>query len=124
MALVGLVLCNAADYLVEKQQILVFKALRFHEQEIKTYKVRYKLLLTGGLLLLLMIVGTIFLSIGLPASDFSAPEFIIYKLKEMGKISQEDIALVLREFGDLHVDQTGTLSASDIKLAQSSLEEN
>ncbi|GLT62592.1 hypothetical protein SLA2020_352150 [Shorea laevis] len=50
----------------------------------------------------------------------SAAEFIIYKLKEMGKISQEDILLILEEFEDLDVDQSGTLTASDIKLAQSS----
>jgi len=32
----------------------------------------------------------------------------------MGKISEEDIALVMKEFEDLDVDQSGTLSASDI----------
>ncbi|PIA25624.1 hypothetical protein AQUCO_11000032v1 [Aquilegia coerulea] len=216
MAVVGLVLSKAADYLVEKQEMVLVKALHFHEQvgrmevlkEIKTNNLRYKLLMVVGLLLLLMIVGTIFLSvvenfefvdafycvcctittlgygdksfstvagrifaifwiltsticvaqfflyiaelntehrqqslvnwvlkrrmthIDLEAADLdddgvvSAPEFIIYKLKEMGKISQEDVALVLREFRDLDVDQTGTLSKSDIKLAQSSPEEN
>ncbi|KAF5187315.1 Two-pore potassium channel [Thalictrum thalictroides] len=216
MALVGLVLSKAADYLVEKQEMVLVKALHFHEQvgrmevreEIKTNKVRYKLVMIVGLLLLLMIVGTIFLSIvenfdfvdafycvcctittlgygdksfstvagrifaifwiltsticvaqfflylaelntehrqhslvnwvlkrrmthiDLEAADLdgdgnvSAPEFIIYKLKEMGKISQEDIALILREFRDLDVDQTGTLSASDLKLSQSSPAEN
>jgi potassium channel subfamily K len=50
----------------------------------------------------------------------SAAEFIIYKLKEMGKISQEDISLVMEEFEDLDVDQSGALSPSDIMLAQSS----
>lgn len=48
----------------------------------------------------------------------SAAEFIIYKLREMGKISQEDISLVMKEFEDLDVDQSGTLSTSDIILAQ------
>jgi potassium channel subfamily K len=43
-----------------------------------------------------------------------AAEFVVYKLKEMGKISEEDIALVMKEFEDLDVDQSGTLSASDI----------
>ena len=38
----------------------------------------------------------------------------------MGKITQEDISLVMEEFEDLEVDQSGTLSASDIMLAQSS----
>lgn len=37
----------------------------------------------------------------------------------MGKISQEDILLLLEEFEDLDVDQSGTLSVSDIMLAQS-----
>jgi potassium channel subfamily K len=43
-----------------------------------------------------------------------AAEFVVYKLKEMGKISEEDIALVMKEFEDLDVDQSGTLSVSDI----------
>ncbi|KAK1440257.1 hypothetical protein QVD17_06082 [Tagetes erecta] len=48
-----------------------------------------------------------------------AAEFVIYKLKEMGKINQEDIALILAEFKNLDVDESGTLSPSDIFLAQS-----
>lgn len=36
----------------------------------------------------------------------------------MGKICQEDISLLLKEFEDLDVDQSGTLSTSDIILAQ------
>eukprot|EP00262_Sarcandra_glabra_P006138 TRINITY_DN18244_c0_g1_i2.p1 TRINITY_DN18244_c0_g1~~TRINITY_DN18244_c0_g1_i2.p1 ORF type:complete len:189 (-),score=28.71 TRINITY_DN18244_c0_g1_i2:191-757(-) len=47
-------------------------------------------------------------------------DFIIFKLKEMGKISQEDIALVMEEFEALDVDQSGSLTASDLALAQSS----
>ena len=38
----------------------------------------------------------------------------------MGKITQEDISLVVEEFENLDVDQSGTLSTSDIVLAQSS----
>lgn len=38
----------------------------------------------------------------------------------MGKITEEDISLVMEEFEDLDVDQSGALSASDIMLAQSS----
>ena len=49
-----------------------------------------------------------------------AAEFVIYKLKEMGKISQEDITLVMKEFEELDIDQSGSLSVSDITLAQSS----
>lgn len=43
---------------------------------------------------------------------------MIYKLKEMGKITEDDISLVLNEFENLDVDQSGTLSISDITLAQ------
>lgn len=49
-----------------------------------------------------------------------AAEFIIYKLKEMGKISQEDISVILQEFEELDVDQSGSLSISDLTLSQSS----
>jgi len=38
----------------------------------------------------------------------------------MGKISEEDISLVMQEFEQLDVDDSGTLSTSDITLAQSS----
>ncbi|XP_050942588.1 two-pore potassium channel 1 isoform X2 [Cucumis melo] len=47
-----------------------------------------------------------------------AAEFVIYKLKEMGKITEDDISPVLDEFENLDVDQSGTLSISDITLAQ------
>ncbi|KAK9072242.1 hypothetical protein SSX86_008675 [Deinandra increscens subsp. villosa] len=49
-----------------------------------------------------------------------AAEFILYKLKEMGKISQEDMAPILEEFEKLDFDKTGTLTASDVLLSQSS----
>lgn len=38
----------------------------------------------------------------------------------MGKICQEDITTIMEQFEDLDVDQSGTLSPSDIYLAQSS----
>lgn len=44
----------------------------------------------------------------------------MYKLKEMGKITEEDVSLVMVEFKELDVDQSGTVSAADITLAQSS----
>ncbi|KAF5479056.1 hypothetical protein F2P56_005561 [Juglans regia] len=44
----------------------------------------------------------------------NASEFVIHKLKEMGKISQEDIALVMKEFEDQR-EQSGSLSASNTK---------
>lgn len=40
-------------------------------------------------------------------------EYILHKLKEMGKITQEDISLAMKEFEDL--DQSGSLSAPDTK---------
>lgn len=36
----------------------------------------------------------------------------------MGKITEDDITPVLKEFENLDVDQSGTLSKSDITLAQ------
>lgn len=212
MALVGVVLTKAADYLVEKQETLLVKSLHMHQKlgktemlkEVEVNKVKYKCLVTLVILLVLIAVGTIFLvtvekldlvdafycvcstittlgygdksfsteagrvfaifwiltsticvaqfflylaelnterrrkdlvklvltrritNVDLEAADLDndgvvgAAEFIIYKLKEMGKINQEDIALVMEEFEDLDVDQSGTLSTSDIMLAQSS----
>ncbi|KAL4618661.1 hypothetical protein ACB092_06G026900 [Castanea dentata] len=211
MALIGLILSKAADYIVEKQEILLVKALHMTHnvgtteilKEVETNKARYKCLTVFILLLVLIIIGTIFLatvekldlvdafycvcatittlgygdksfstevgrafaviwiltstitlaqfflyiaelstemrqralanwvrtrkmtSVDLEAADIDddgvvdASDFIIYKLKEMGKISQEDISLLLEEFEDLDVDQSGTLSVSDITLAQS-----
>nr|XP_023923326.1 two-pore potassium channel 1-like isoform X2 [Quercus suber] len=211
MALIGLILSKAADYLVEKQETLLVKALHMSHnvgtteilKEVETNKVRYKCLTVFILLLVLVIIGTIFLatvekldlvdafycvcatittlgygdksfstevgrafaviwiltstitlaqfflyiaelnterrqralanwvrtrkmtSVDLEAADIDddgvvdASDFIIYKLKEMGKISQDDISLLLEEFEDLDVDQSGTLSVSDIMLAQS-----
>ncbi|CAN4122002.1 unnamed protein product [Withania somnifera] len=49
-----------------------------------------------------------------------AAEFVVYKLKEMGKISQDDVSLLLDEFECLDFDQSGTLSTIDLKLSQSS----
>ncbi|KAL6197731.1 hypothetical protein ACLB2K_033336 [Fragaria x ananassa] len=46
----------------------------------------------------------------------SASEFVIYKLKEMGKISQEDVSLIMETFKKLDIDHSGTLTASDILL--------
>jgi potassium channel subfamily K len=49
----------------------------------------------------------------------SAAEFVVYKLKELGKINQEDISSFLEEFNNLDVDQSGALSLYDLTLAQS-----
>lgn len=53
-------------------------------------------------------------------SSSSAAEFIVYKLKEMGKITEEDISLVMESFKLLDVDHSGTLTENDIALLQSS----
>ncbi|CAH2047190.1 unnamed protein product [Thlaspi arvense] len=45
-------------------------------------------------------------------------EFILYKLKEMGKIDENDIAGIMEEFEELDCDDSGTLTNSDIVLAQ------
>ncbi|KAL6199752.1 hypothetical protein ACLB2K_029535 [Fragaria x ananassa] len=95
MALVALILSKAADYLVERQELLLIKALHRHQKfdevvkEVETKSVR-------------------------------ASEFVKYKLKEMGKINQEDVRLVMKEFEALDVDRDGSLSISDVTLAQSS----
>ncbi|XVE87640.1 hypothetical protein DITRI_Ditri19aG0004000 [Diplodiscus trichospermus] len=206
MALVGLILSKAADYIAEKQEILLVKAMHMNEKfnaaeilmEVETNKVKYKFLVTSLLLLVLMIVGIGFLSLvegmefidafycvcstittlgygdesfstgvgrlfaifwilsstvclaqfflylaelyterrqkslvkwvltrKLTSSDLeeadlddgevvSAAEFILYKLKEMGKICQEDILLLMERFKTLDVDQSGTLTAADL----------
>nr|AAD16279.1 pulvinus outward-rectifying channel for potassium SPOCK1 [Samanea saman] len=210
MALVGLILSKAADYLVEKQEALIIKALHGnHEvgptkilQEAEVNRKWYKFFVVFVLLVALIIMGTIFLvavekldvidafycvcctitTLGYGDKSFSSEggrvfavfwiltgticlaqlflciaemntekrrkeitemvlkrritiadleaadidhdgtvgvaEFIIYKLKEMGKISQEDIALIMQQFEELDVDQSGTLSPSDLTLAQ------
>ncbi|KAJ7299244.1 hypothetical protein O6H91_19G037300 [Diphasiastrum complanatum] len=63
-------------------------------------------------------------SLDLEAADLdddgvvSAAEFIIFKLKEMGQIKHDDVVTCMKEFNELDVDQSGTLSLSDIRLAQ------
>ncbi|KAK1417997.1 hypothetical protein QVD17_27133 [Tagetes erecta] len=63
----------------------------------------------------------------LEAADFDgdgivvAAEFIVYKLKEMGKINQDGITPILDQFEALDFDKTGTLSTSDLLFSQSSL---
>ncbi|KAF8409726.1 hypothetical protein HHK36_005805 [Tetracentron sinense] len=210
MALCGIILSKAADYLVEKQEILLVKALHMQidPKEMKANRVKYKILMILVLLLVLILVGTIFLArveklgfvdgfycvcttittlgygdksftteagrvfavFWIPTSTIcvaqlflylaelntesrqrslvtwiltrrmtlvefeaadrnhdgvvSADEFIIYKLKEMGTISEEDITHIMDEFENLDVDHSGTLSATDITPAQSSQTES
>ncbi|XP_009795887.1 two-pore potassium channel 1-like isoform X2 [Nicotiana sylvestris] len=53
-------------------------------------------------------------------SEVSAAEFIVYKLKELGKITEEDISVVMESFKMLDVDHSGTLTEKDIALLHSS----
>ncbi|KAJ4822719.1 hypothetical protein Tsubulata_039639 [Turnera subulata] len=206
MALVGIILSKAADYIVEKQEVLLVKAIHIREEigspeilkEVETNKTKYKFLCAAALLLFLVTVGTIFLCLvenfalvdafycvcstittlgygdesfsteagrifavfwilsgticlaqfflylaelytekrqrslvkwvlsrGLTSSDLeeadldhdkvvSASEFIVHTLKQMGKISQEDIALVMERFRKLDIDHSGTLTEADL----------
>ncbi|GFP80499.1 two-pore potassium channel 1 [Phtheirospermum japonicum] len=47
-------------------------------------------------------------------NEVSAAEFVVYKLKEMGKIREDDIAMVMEWFKQLDVDQSGTLTKDDL----------
>jgi potassium channel subfamily K, other eukaryote len=70
MAVVALFLSKAADRLVEKQEVLLFKALNIRMKSsnaemlkaIETNKAKYKFYSTTVILLLLMAMGTLFLS--------------------------------------------------------------
>lgn len=69
MALVGLVLSKGADYIVEKQEVVLVRALNMHRKvgqtellkEIETNKVRYKCVVAFIILSVSLVVGTIFL---------------------------------------------------------------
>ncbi|MFS7987940.1 putative EF-hand domain pair, potassium channel domain, EF-Hand 1, calcium-binding protein [Helianthus anomalus] len=49
----------------------------------------------------------------------SAAEYVLYKLREMGKVSNEDIAVVVEGFKNLDVDHSGTLTVNDLKIIES-----
>ncbi|KAB1215114.1 Two-pore potassium channel 1 [Morella rubra] len=215
MALVGLVLSKAADYMIEKQETFLVKAIRRHRkvgpaetrEEVETRGVGYKCLLVFVLLQLLLVAGVIFLATiekldlidafycvcitittlgygdvsfrtkggrvfavfwiltstillaqfflyiaelktesrqralvnwvltrrftkgDLETADTSldgvvdASEFVLHKLKEMGKISQDDISIILKEFENLDVDKSRNLSSSDLMQTRSSQSE-
>lgn len=44
----------------------------------------------------------------------SPAEFVLYKLKEMGKIGEEDVSAIMDRFRALDVDNSGTLTADDL----------
>ncbi|XWS51752.1 hypothetical protein CRYUN_Cryun11dG0010200 [Craigia yunnanensis] len=70
IALIGLVLTKAADYLVEKQETLLVKALHMHQKvgqleilkETENNRVKFKFYTALILLVVLILAGTIFLS--------------------------------------------------------------
>ncbi|XP_022886446.1 two-pore potassium channel 1-like [Olea europaea var. sylvestris] len=206
MALVGFLLSKAADYIVEKQETLLVKAIHMREKysandilkEVETNKVEYKFLTALIFIIILIVIGSLFLygveglnlfdafycvcatitTLGygdksfstyagrifasfwilisticlaqffyclaelyterrrrslvkwvltrkltisdLEAADLdndkvvSAAEFVVFKLKELGKISEEDIDMVMEGFKSLDVDQSGTLTKADL----------
>ncbi|XP_025796986.1 LOW QUALITY PROTEIN: two pore potassium channel a-like [Panicum hallii] len=210
MAIIALFISKAADYLVEKQEVLFFKALHMNMKggeakmlkAMETNRIKYKFYTVALLLAMVVAAGTLFLwkvekltivdsfysvcatittlgyvhksfssklgrvfaifwiimstilmaqflmclaelyterrqkmlakwvlnrritTMDLEAADLDgdrqvgAAEFVLYKLKELGKISQEEISSFLEEFDRLDVDQSGTLSAYDLTLAQ------
>ncbi|KAA8527058.1 hypothetical protein F0562_008713 [Nyssa sinensis] len=50
--------------------------------------------------------------------DVVLAEFILFKLKEMGKISDEDVTPLMEEFERRDIDKNKKLTVSDISLAQ------
>ncbi|OMO64679.1 hypothetical protein COLO4_31923 [Corchorus olitorius] len=178
MALVGLVLSKAADYMVEKQEIVLVRAMHFKKNlnaaeilmEAETNKMEFidafycvcstittlgygdesfssgvgRLFASFWILSGTVCVAQFFLYLAelytetrkralvkwvltrkLTASDLeaadldhdeavSAAEFILFKLKEMGKICEEDILVLMERFKTLDVDHSGGLTAADL----------
>ncbi|KZV35579.1 two-pore potassium channel 1 [Dorcoceras hygrometricum] len=172
MAIVGFLLSKAADYIVEKQEIIMVQAMHMHDkcspvEILETNRAKYKVITALALLLFLVCSGILFLSLKegldlfdafycvcatittlgyvaelyterrrqslvnwvlsrkLTVSDLEAAdldndkvvsyaEFVVYKLKEMGKISEEDIAVVMAGFKSLDIDHSGTLTKADL----------
>ncbi|RCV40859.1 hypothetical protein SETIT_9G089200v2 [Setaria italica] len=190
MATIALFISKAADYLVEKQEVLFFKAMHMNMKggeakmlrAMETYRIKYKFYTVTLLLVMIIVTGNLFLwkveklslvdsfycvcatmttlgyvdkcfssklgpifaifwlssqkmlakwvlirritTMDLEAADLDgdhqvgAAEFVLYKLKELGKISQEEISSFLEVFDKLDVD--GTISTYDLTLAQTS----
>ncbi|KVH88663.1 Ion transport 2, partial [Cynara cardunculus var. scolymus] len=80
MGLGGFALSKAADYIVEKEEILFVKAIHIHEtcgpkeilDETERYRVKYKFLTVLTLIVFLVIVGTLFLTLVENLSVFDA----------------------------------------------------
>ncbi|CAN1290413.1 Two-pore potassium channel 1 [Linum perenne] len=124
MALVAFIMSKAADYLVEKQEVLLVKAMHLRDKagpseilkEIETNKEGL------GLVDSFYCICSTITTLGYGDKSFSTSGgrlfAVIWIVKEMGKITQDDIMLVMEEFEGLDVDQSGTISASDLVLAQ------
>ncbi|KAL9269919.1 Two-pore potassium channel 1-like protein [Drosera capensis] len=149
MAMVALILSKAADYLVQKQESLLVRALHMRRKlgqrdimkEFETKKSLSRVSCGSrfafdayGYWDNVPCVGQFLLHVAELKTErrrgalakwvltrrVTSAEFILYKLKEMGKITEEDISPVMEEFEELDHDQSGTLSVSDITLAQAS----
>ncbi|CAA0818011.1 Two-pore potassium channel 1 [Striga hermonthica] len=206
VGLIGLLLSKAADTIVERQEVLLAKAIHMRDRctpaeilrEVETNRVKYKFFTVLSSLIVLVVAGMAFLCLveGLDAFDafycvcatittlgygdesfstgggrlfaavwilvstvclaqffycgaelyterrrksfvewvlsreltstdleaadldnddaVSAAEFVVYKLKEMGKISGEDVEMVMEWFKQLDVDHSGTLTKADL----------
>ncbi|KAF8031812.1 hypothetical protein BT93_D0891 [Corymbia citriodora subsp. variegata] len=206
IALSGLILGKAADFILEKQEVVLVRAIHMNEQvgpaeilkDIESRKIRYNFLTSLVLVVVLTVLGTLYMSLiekfkfvdafycvcstistlgygdksflttggrifavfwilasticvarfffylvelytesrrtsfakwvltrnltgtDLESADLdhdkvvSAAEFVVYKLQEMGKISQEDGTAILERFQNLDVDHSGTLTTADL----------
>lgn len=81
MGLGGFALSKAADYIVEKEEIIFVRAIHIHEtnygpneilNEAETYRVKYKFYTVLILIVFLVIVGTVFLTVAENLSLFDA----------------------------------------------------
>ncbi|KAL3742318.1 hypothetical protein ACJRO7_017749 [Eucalyptus globulus] len=71
MALGGLILSKAADYILEKQEVILVRAMHMNEKvgpaeilkEMEAHKIKYRFLTSLVLLVVLTVLGTVFLSV-------------------------------------------------------------
>lgn len=71
MALGGLILSKAADYILEKQEVILVRAMHLNEKvgpaeilkEMEAHKIKYRFLTSLVLLVVLTVLGTVFLSV-------------------------------------------------------------
>ncbi|MCD7447625.1 Potassium channel sub K member [Datura stramonium] len=110
MALVGFVLSKAADSFLERQQILFLKALKMRKNCTSSTEV-----LKENKAEIYVQMGSNSRVDNLPDlqaadldhdSEVSAAEFIVYKLKELGR-PLKDISIVMESFKLLDLDPSG-----------------